>query len=136
MNTDRHGLRHEEQTERIIKVFYDVYNELGHGFLESVYERAMEIALIQEGMAVQRQVKLRVMLRGQSAGEFIADMLINGCVMLKLKSTAHLDRSHEAQVLNQLRATEIEVGLLCNFGTRAEFKRLIFTNDRKTGFKP
>lgn len=78
MNTDRHGLRHEDQTERIIKVFYDVYSELGHGFLESVYERAMEIALTQEGMTVQRQVRLRVMFRGQTAGEFIADMLING----------------------------------------------------------
>ena len=135
MNADGHGLKHQAHTERIIKVFYEVYNELGHGFLESVYERAMEIAMAQAGMSVQRQARLCVVFRGHQVGEFIADMIVNDCVAVELKAASHLDRAHEAQALNQLRASPIEVGLLFNFGARPEFKRLVFTNDRKAGFK-
>jgi GxxExxY protein len=131
MDTDKHGLIHQVLTERIIKVFYDVYNELGHGFLESVYEGAMEIALQEAGLEVQRQVRLKVTFRGRDVGEFVADLLVNGAVFVELKAVSALDSAHTAQALNQLRASPIEVGLLMNFGQRAEFKRLLFTNDRK-----
>jgi GxxExxY protein len=131
MNTDRHGLKHEEVTGRILKVFYEVYNELGHGFLESVYESAMEIALKEAGLGVERQVPISVHFRRQVAGEFRADLLIEGVVIVELKATRALDQSHQAQVLNYLRATEIEVALLLNFGEKPDFKRLLFDNPRK-----
>jgi GxxExxY protein len=132
MDTDKHGFKHQEVTEKIIRVFYDVYNELGHGFLESVYERSMEVALNSMGLKVCRQIDIPVSFRGQRVGVFTADMLIQGCVLLELKAARCLDQSHQAQLLNYLRATEIEVGLLLNFGLKPEFKRLIFDNPRKS----
>lgn len=131
MNADKRGLIHEELTEKIIKIFFDVYNELGHGFLESVYERAMEVALKQAGMQVRRQVRLRVLFRGEAIAEFAADMIVNECVIIELKASTALCSADGAQLLNQLRSTEMEVGLLMNFGNRPEFKRKVFANDRK-----
>lgn len=127
MNTDKHGFKHKEITDKIIRVFYDVYNELGHGFLESVYERSLEIALENLGLKARRKIDIR----GKPVGDFTADMLVEECVLLELKSARALDPSHQAQLLNYLRATEIEVGLLLNFGLKPEFKRLIFDNPRK-----
>ncbi|MDX6385952.1 MAG: hypothetical protein QOK48_3525 [Blastocatellia bacterium] len=132
MDTDKHGFKHKEVTEKIIRVFYDVYNELGHGFLESVYERSMEVALNSMGLKVFRQIEIPVCFRGQRVGVFIADMLIEGSILLELKAARCLEQSHQAQLLNYLRATEIEVGLLLNFGLKPEFKRLIFDNPRKS----
>src|SRR5712672_2954551 len=132
MDTDKHGFKHKEVTEKIIRVFYDVYNELGHGFLESVYERSMEVALNSMGIKVRRQIEIPVSFRGQRVGDFTADMLVEDCVLLELKAARSLDTSHTAQLLNYLLATEIEVGLLLNFGLRPEFKRLIFDNPRKS----
>jgi GxxExxY protein len=131
MNADKRGLKHKELTETIIGVFYEVYNELGHGFLESVYERAFEIALTAKGLNVLRQIEIPVTFRGQSVGNFSADVLVEKCVLLELKAARTLDSSHEAQLLNYLRATEIEVGLLFNFGIKPEFRRLAFDNSRK-----
>lgn len=131
MNTDEHGFKHGQITSRVIKVFYDVYNELGHGFLESVYERAMCVALREAGLRVIAQHPISVNFRGQSIGEFIADLIVEDCVLIELKAARALDTSHEAQTLNYLRATDIEVGLLMNFGPKPEFKRLLFDNDRK-----
>ena len=131
MDTDRHGFKHSEITDKIIKVFFEVYNELGHGFLESVYERSLEIALASLGLKVCRQIQIPVWFRGQPVGDFTADMLVADCVLLELKAARALDSSHQAQLLNYLRATEIEVGLLLNFGLKPEFKRLIFDNPRK-----
>lgn len=118
-------------TERIIGVFYEVYNELGHGFLESVYEEAMAVALPQAGLKVERQVPLRVTFRGVVVGDFRADLLVENSVLLELKASRDIDPAHEAQLLNYLRATEVEVGLLLNFGPKARFKRLAFENSRK-----
>ena len=132
MNTDRHGFKHQEITEKIIGVFYEVYNELGHGFLESVYEKSFEIALTSIGLKVCRQIEIPVWFRGNQVGAFTADMLVEGSVLLELKAARALDISHQAQLLNYLRATEIEVGLLFNFGLKPEFKRLIFDNPRKS----
>jgi GxxExxY protein len=132
MNTDRHGFKHKEITEKIIGVFYEVYNELGHGFLESVYEKSLEVALNSLGIKVLRQIEIPVWFRGHQVGTFSADVLVEDCVLLELKAARALDPSHQAQLLNYLRATEIEVGLLLNFGLKPEFKRLIFDNPRKS----
>ena len=131
MDTDKHGFKHKDITDKIIRVFYEVYNELGHGFLESVYERSLEIALNSLDLKVSRQIQIPVWFRGKPVGDFTADMLIENSVLLELKAARALDTSHQAQLLNYLRATEIEVGLLLNFGLKPEFKRLIFDNPRK-----
>jgi GxxExxY protein len=132
MNTDKHGFKHKEITEKIIGVFYEVYNELGHGFLESVYEKSLEVALNSLGLKVHRQLEIPVWFRGHQVGTFSADVLVEDCILLELKAARALDSSHQAQLLNYLRATEIEVGLLLNFGLKPEFKRLIFDNPRKS----
>jgi GxxExxY protein len=131
MNTEGHRFKHGETTQKIIGVFYEVYNELGYGFMESVYEKSLQSALNAAGLKALRQIEIPVSFRGQSVGDFSADMLVEDCILLELKSAKALDRSHEAQLLNYLRATDIEVGLLLNFGLKPEFKRLIFDNPRK-----
>jgi GxxExxY protein len=122
---------HEELTEKIIGVFYSVYNELGFGFLESVNQRAMYIGLEDAGFAVQEKMPVPVWFRGHEIGEFEADLLVDGKVFLELKAGRALDASHEAQLLNYLRATSIEVGLLLNFGPKPQIKRRAFANERK-----
>ncbi len=123
--------RHAELTEVIIGTFYEVYNELGNGFLESVYENSMAIALRLKGFETLQQIAIPVHFRGILVGDFNADMLVNRLVILELKAVRSIDPSHIAQLLNYLRATEIEVGLLLNFGPKPEFKRVVFGNDRK-----
>ena len=131
MDQSNDRLKHRALTERIIGVFYEVYNELGHGFIESVYEKALGIALVTNGLSVQHQIEIEVWFRGQRVGKFSADMLIQECVLIELKACRTLDGAHEAQLLNYLRATEVEVGLLLNFGLKPQFKRLAFDNTRK-----
>ena len=131
MNTNEHGIKHRELTRKIIGVFYEVYNELGHGFLESVYQRSLVISLQQVGLNVCSPVAIQVWFRGQQVGRFEGDMLVERKVLLELKTVRALDSSHQAQLLNYLRAPEIEVGLLLNFGLKPEFKRLLFDNPRK-----
>lgn len=123
--------KHGELTQRIIGVFYEVYNELGQGFLESVYENAMLIALRDAGISVQYKHPIEVSFRGQSVGIFEADLLVEGVVLLELKSGRAIDPAHEAQLLNYLRATKVEVGLALNFGPKPEFRRLAYDNSRK-----
>ena len=138
MNTDQNksrrensGLKHGELTDRIIGVFYDVYNELGYGFLESVYRESMRRALSDAGLRVGVEVLIPVSFKGHLVGQFKADMLVENNVLLELKCARLLDKSHEAQLLHCLRATEIEVGLLLNYGVRPQFRRLLFDNERK-----
>jgi GxxExxY protein len=128
MNTD---LKHGKITDKIIGVFYDVYNELGHGFLESVYHRSLVLALQSVGLNVSSRVDIPVWFRGSEVGHFQADILVEQCVLLELKAARALESAHRAQLLNYLRATEIEVGLLLNFGEKPEVKRLIFDNSKK-----
>lgn len=126
------ALKHDAVTDKIIGTFYDVYNELGYGYLESVYEESMVIALRSCGLAVHRQVPVPVWFRGHKVGDFRADILVQNTVLVELKCARLLDRTHEAQLLHYLKSTEIEVGLLLNFGTRPQFRRLLFVdNDRK-----
>ena len=131
MQIAENALKHSEITDKIIGIFYDVYNELGYGFLESVYEESLVIALRQAGLTVRCQVPLAVWFRNQRVGEYKADVLVENCVLLELKCARSLDSSHEAQILHYLKATDIEVGLLLNFGTRPQFRRLLFDNERK-----
>jgi len=126
------SLKHSELTDKVIGVFYDVYNELGHGFLESVYAAAMVMALESSGLAVGREVPVAVWFRDRKIGQYFADLLVEGRVILELKAARDLDKAHEAQLLHYLRATDVEVGLLLNFGVRPQFRRLVFENERKT----
>ena len=128
MNTD---LKHGSITDQILRVFFEVYNELGHGFLESVYHRSLVLALESTGLKVCSRVWIPVWFRGHQVGQFEADVLVEDCVLLELKAARMLDSSHRAQLLNYLKATEIEVGLLLNFGERPEFKRMILDNLKK-----
>jgi len=129
MNTD--GLKYNETTDIIIKSFYEVYNELGTGFLESVYENALYIVLWEYGLTVEKQREIPVFFRGNIIGDFKADLIVEEKVIIELKAVRSLDTAHEAQVINYLKATNIEVGLLLNFGKKPEFKRYIFDNKRK-----
>lgn len=119
-------------TEKVIGVYYDVYNEVGHGFLESVYSNCMHLALRSEGLSVQREVPIPVYFRGSDVGQFKADLVVEGCVLVELKAVQNLDRSHEAQVMNYLRGTQLEIGLLFNFGGhKPQFRRFAFANENK-----
>ena len=113
-----------------------MYNELGYGFLESVYHRSLVLALKSVGLNVSSKVPIPVWFRGTRVGRFEADILVEGCVLLELKAARMLDSSHRAQLLNYLRATEIEVGLLLNFGEKPEFKKVIFDNLKKQTRNP
>lgn len=119
-------LLHEEITDAIIKVYYDVYNELGYGFLEKVYQNSMYLELRNRGFEVKAQKQIKV---------YYADLIINDLIILELKASEVLVYENELQLINYLRATDKEVGLLFNFGKKAEFRRLIFTNDRKKHLK-
>ena len=125
------AIKYRELTEKVIGVFFEVYNELGHGFLESVYQKSFELALASKGLRVLRKIEVPVWFRGHQVGDFEADILVEECVLLELKAVRSLDSSHQAQLLNYLRATEIEVGILFNFGIKPEFKRMAFDNARK-----
>ncbi len=138
MNTDymeskspNTALKHAAITEVIIGVFYEVYNELGHGFLESVYREAMAFLLTRRGLAVEREKPVTVTFRKAPVGFFRTDLLVEHAVIVELKCARSLDSVHEAQLLNYLKATEFEVGLLLNFGTRPQFRRMLLDNEQK-----
>ncbi len=123
---------HPELTDKIISVFYDVYHELGFGFFESIYEEEMFRALKGKGLQVERQVPVPVWFRGEKIGDFRADLLVEGLVIVELKAARAIDSSHEAQTLDYLRAMEIELGLIFNFGSKPGIRRLAFSNSRKS----
>jgi GxxExxY protein len=124
-------LLHGELTGEVISAFYAVYNELGHGFLERIYEAAMALELKAHGLRFLQQAPIRVIYRNACIGEYFADFLVERLVVVELKSTRSLGPEHSAQVLNYLKSTRCEVGLLLNFGPRPEIRRLVFDNDRK-----
>jgi GxxExxY protein len=124
-------LLHQEITERLIKGFYTVYNTLGYGFLEKVYENALAIELRKLGLTVEQQASIKVHYSGTLVGEYFADLLVEQLVILELKAVEAIAEEHEAQLLNYLKATEIEVGLLLNFGPKPQFRRKIFSNEQK-----
>ena len=119
---------HSDLTEKIIGAFFKVNKVLGYGFLEKVYENAMKIELEHLGLNVQQQKNIKVYYENKIVGEYYADLLVNDLVIIELKAAVSLCEEHEAQLINYLKATDIEVGLLLNFGKKAEFKRKIFCN--------
>jgi GxxExxY protein len=123
--------RHSELTGKILGAFFQVQKELGFGFSEKVYEGVLEILLLELGLDVARQKDINVYYHGKVVGEYKADLIVNRVVLLELKSVDKLIDVHEAQLLNYLKATEIEVGLLLNFGREPEFRRKIYDNPRK-----
>ncbi|MFO0886076.1 MAG: GxxExxY protein [Pirellulales bacterium] len=123
--------KHAELTDRILAAFYKVHRVMGFGFHEKVYENALAIELRQQGMEYEQQKEIPVFYDGKIVGVYVADIVVHGIVLLELKSVRQLIGQHEAQLLNYLKATPIEVGLLLNFGPVAEVKRRIFDNDVK-----
>lgn len=129
------NLLHKKITDAVLRAYYDVYNELGHGFLEKVYQNAIYFELKSLGYDVEAQKQIKVYFRNQLVGEYYADILIEDKVIIELKACELLMNVHIAQLMNYLKATEVEVGLLLNFGEKPEFKRIIYTNDRKKNLK-
>ena len=124
-------LLHEELTNVIIKTFYEVYNELGYGFLEKVYQNALLIELKNRGLQVSSNEKIKVYYKGENVGDYYADIIVNNTIIVELKATEFIVEAFENQLLNYLRGTDCEVGLLLNFGKKPEFKRRVFENKRK-----
>jgi GxxExxY protein len=131
MDTDFHDLKHKELTEKIIKIFYKVYNKLGYGFLEKVYENAMMIEFEKESIPAVSQSEIKVFYESQIIGEYFADILVDDKVIVEIKAARSLGPENEAQLLNYLKATDVEVGLLLNFGPKPELKRKVFDDFRK-----
>ncbi|MFN8300276.1 MAG: GxxExxY protein [Chitinophagales bacterium] len=119
--------KHADVTEAIIQAYYKVYNTLGYGFLEKVYENALVVELKQMGWKVQAQQPVNVSYKGEEVGVYFADLLVNDCVIVELKAAEAIGEDHEAQLLNYLRATKIEVGLLLNFGKKPAIKRKVYS---------
>jgi GxxExxY protein len=125
------NFKHSDITDQIIKAFYSVYNGLGYGFLEKVYENAMMIELNKIGFNVKNQAPIKVFYEEKEIGNYFADLLVEDKVIVELKSAENICEEHEAQLINYLRATKIEVGLLLNFGKSAQIKRKVFNNEYK-----
>jgi GxxExxY protein len=115
----------EDLTKEIIGAFYTVYNELGYGFLESVYLNALSLELQLRGLSVQREVPVQIQYLGQPVGLFRMDLVVNGSVLIETKSCKDIGDTERRQLLNYLRATEMQVGLLFHFGPKPKFERLI-----------
>jgi GxxExxY protein len=131
MNTNKHGgfmeLLEKDLTEKIIAACFEVSNELGAGFLESVYEKALLIALTDKGLKAETQVPLKVVFRNRVVGDFYADTLVENLVIIELKAVKSIGTDHEAQLINYLKATNKRVGLLVNFGKpKLEWKRFVY----------
>jgi GxxExxY protein len=122
---------HEELSNKVIGAFYTVYNKLGYGYLEKVFENALRIELKKAGLQVEQQKKIDVYYESEIVGEYYADLVVNGLIILELKAADSLAPEHEAQLINYLKGTKMELGLLFNFGPKPEFRRRILTNDQK-----
>jgi len=123
--------QHSDLTEKIIKCFYNVYHLLGYGFLEKVYENSFAIELKQNGLFVVQQMPIKVSYKDNPVGDYFADLVVENKIIIELKAQEGLVPENEAQLLNYLKATEFEIGLLLNFGKKPEIKRKIFSNDLK-----
>ncbi len=125
-------MKHEDLTNKIIKAFYNVYNTLGYGFLEKVYQNAMLIELRKMGLNADREKQVLVHYEGEIVGEYNADLTVENTVICELKTCEQLHEGDENQLINYLKATEIEVGLVLNFGKKPEIRRKVYDNDRKS----
>jgi GxxExxY protein len=127
----KNNLLHKELTDTIIACFYRVYNDLGYGFLERVYQNALYYALIDEGLQCETEKSIKVYHNGRIVGDYRADLLVENRVLSELKASEELNSANEKQLINYLKATDIEVGLLLNFGRRPQFRRKVFSNSNK-----
>lgn len=127
-------LQFQEITDKILKVYYKIYNELGYGFLEKVYHNSLIIELEKNDFFYESKKKLIVHYCGNEVGEYYPDIIVNQVVIIEVKANEVLVYENECQLINYLRATNIEIGLLLNFGKKPEFRRKFFTNDRKKFF--
>jgi len=132
MNADNQDFKYTELTEAIIRFFYRVYNKLGYGFQEKVYENAMMLELKKDGFPAVSHYAIEVLYEGEVIGKYYADILVENKVIVEIKAARSLVKENEAQLLNYLKATDIEVGLLVNFGTKPEVKRKAFDFLRKS----
>ncbi len=123
---------HENITKKIIEAYYKVFNTLGYGFLEKVYENALKIELKKMNLKVEQQQNIKVFYESFEVGDYYADLIVEDLVIIELKAAESLCEEHEIQLINYLKATNLEVGLLLNFGKKPEFKRKVFSNDRKS----
>ena len=123
-------------TKKLLDCFFDVYHELGSGFLEAVYSNALAIALTQTGVLFAREVLVPISFRGVAVGTYRADFLIAKEIVVELKASSAIDRTHVAQLVNYLRGSDLELGYILNFGPKPSFKRLIMSNARKTPLRP
>lgn len=121
--------KHSELTEKIIKAFYKVYNTLGYGFLEKVYENALFIELESVGLNVKKQEPIKVYYEEKEVGVYFSDLIVEDTIIIELKAAESLSEEHESQLINYLKATDIEVGLLLNFGKKPEMKRKVYSNN-------
>ena len=124
-------LKHANITQDIIASFYEVYNKLGYGFQEKVYVNALIIVLRKKGRSVEKEVAIPVYIEHEIVGEYFADLIVDSCVIIECKAVKALLDEHEAQLLNYLKATPIEVGMLLNFGPEAKYMRKAYDNSRK-----
>ncbi len=124
-------LLYEELTEQIIGAYYEVYNELGFGYLERCYQNALYYELQDRGLNVEAQRKVKVHYKERIIGNYEPDLIVNDLIIIELKAVEQLIDDHEIQLYNYLRSTECEIGLLMNFGTKPEFRRKAFSNSRK-----
>ena len=126
---------YKEKTDRILSAFYEVYNALGYGFLERVYQNALYQELNRKGFACEVQKQIKVYYKGKEVGEYYADILVDKCIILELKACDRLCKEHELQLINYLKATDIELGLLLNFGEKPQVRRKVYTNERKENLR-
>jgi GxxExxY protein len=134
--SDRDPYRHADTTKKLLDCFFDVYHELGFGFLEAVYGNALAIALTQEEIPFRREFAVPVFFRGLLVGTYKADFLVANDIIVELKAARAIDPVHTAQLVNYLRGSRVELGYVLNFGPKPSFKRLILTNERKSGLRP
>ncbi len=127
------NMKHEELTEKIIGIFYRVYNSLGYGFLEKVYENAMAVEFRKVGLKFGQQVGVSVFYEGENVGDYVADFIVEGKVVVEVKALSEFSGNEKGQLLNYLRATDLEVGLVLNFGREAKVKRKVLDNEFKFG---
>jgi len=131
MNADFQDLKYKELTDRIIKVFCKIYGKLGYGFLEKVYENTMMIEFKKKGIIAIAQAPIKVLYEGEVVGEYYADIMVEDKTIIEIKASNNVAGENEAQLLNYLKASNIEVGWLLNFAPKPEVRRKAFDNIRK-----
>lgn len=122
---------HKELSDKILDAFFEVYNELGYGFLERVYQNSLYLELIAQGHKVETQKEIKIYYKGREVGLYYADMVVDDLIILELKAADAISDAHDAQLINYLRGTDKEIGYVLNFGPKPDFSRKIYTNDRK-----